>query len=120
MLQAHLYAPSSAVGFLRPEQPVLLRYEAFPYQKFGHQAGACAAGVAHAAGGGRDGRRCRWPVAAAASRCTASPWRWSARTRPRRPQPLAAGMQLEADVLLERRRLVEWLFEPVLGMAGRL
>ena len=37
-----------------------------------------------------------------------------------RPQPLAAGMQLEADVLLERRRLVEWLFEPLLGLAGRL
>ena len=38
-LQAHLYAPSSAVGFVRAEQPVLLRYQAFPYQKFGHQHG---------------------------------------------------------------------------------
>ena len=38
-LQAQLYAPSSAVGFVRPEQPVLLRYQAFPYQKFGHHAG---------------------------------------------------------------------------------
>ena len=35
-------------------------------------------------------------------------------------QPLAAGMQLDADVLLERRRLVEWLFEPLLGVAGRV
>ncbi len=33
---------------------------------------------------------------------------------------LAAGMQLDADVMLERRRLVEWLFAPVLGIAGRL
>jgi membrane fusion protein len=37
-----------------------------------------------------------------------------------REQPLAAGMQLEADVLLERRRLVEWMFAPVLGIAGRV
>ena len=37
-----------------------------------------------------------------------------------REQPLAAGMQLDADVLLDRRRLVEWLFEPVLGLAGRV
>src|SRR6185369_2276300 len=38
-LQAHLFAPSSAAGFLRPNQTVLLRYQAFPYQKFGHQEG---------------------------------------------------------------------------------
>ena len=29
-------------------------------------------------------------------------------------------MQLEADVLLERRRLIEWIFEPLLGLAGRV
>ena len=38
-LQAHLYAPSSALGFIRPDQSVLLRYQAYPYQKFGHQTG---------------------------------------------------------------------------------
>ena len=37
-----------------------------------------------------------------------------------RPQPLTAGMQLEADVLLDRRHLIEWLFEPLLGLTGRL
>ena len=35
-------------------------------------------------------------------------------------QALVPGMQLEADVLLDRRRLIEWLFEPVLGIAGRV
>jgi membrane fusion protein len=29
-------------------------------------------------------------------------------------------MRLQADVLLERRRLIEWLFEPLLGLKGRL
>jgi len=29
-------------------------------------------------------------------------------------------MQLEADVSLDRRRLLEWLFEPILGVAGRV
>ncbi|HRP26825.1 MAG TPA: HlyD family efflux transporter periplasmic adaptor subunit, partial [Burkholderiaceae bacterium] len=38
-LQADLYAPSSAIGFLRPDQPVLLRYQAYAYQKFGHYKG---------------------------------------------------------------------------------
>ena len=36
------------------------------------------------------------------------------------PQSLAPGMQLDADVLLDRRRLIEWIFEPVLGIAGRV
>jgi membrane fusion protein len=35
-------------------------------------------------------------------------------------QTLSPGMQLEADVQLDRRRLIEWLFEPVLGIAGRV
>ena len=34
-------------------------------------------------------------------------------------QPLVPGLRLDADVLLERRRLVEWLFAPVLGLAQR-
>ncbi len=36
------------------------------------------------------------------------------------PQPLQSGMQVEADVLLERRRLIEWLFEPLFGLGRRL
>ena len=54
VLQAQLYAPSSAVGFVQPGQAVRLRYEAFPYQKLRPAAGACAAGLAHAAGAERD------------------------------------------------------------------
>ena len=34
-LRAELLAPSSAVGFIAPGERVLLRYDAFPYQKFG-------------------------------------------------------------------------------------
>ena len=36
-----------------------------------------------------------------------------------RAQPLQAGMQVEADILLDRRRLIEWIFEPLLSLAGR-
>jgi len=35
-------------------------------------------------------------------------------------QALAPGMQLDADVVLDRRRLIEWIFEPVLGIASRV
>jgi membrane fusion protein len=36
-----------------------------------------------------------------------------------RSEPLQAGMQVEADIQLDRRRLIEWIFEPVLSLAGR-
>lgn len=119
-LQAHLYAPSSAVGFLRAEQRVQLRVAAYPYQKFGPQSG-------------RVQQVSRTPLQAgelAALPLAAKPGEPLYRITVAldrqhvvaygRDEPLAAGMQLEADVLLERRRLVEWLFAPVFGLAGRV
>lgn len=117
-LQAHLYAPSSAVGFVRADQAVRLRYEAFPYQKFGHQPGHVV-------------QVSRTPLAPAELEALSLPvapnqrealFRITVALDPADGEalPLAAGMRLQADVLLERRRLVEWLFEPLLGLKGRL
>ncbi|MFU4290499.1 HlyD family secretion protein, partial [Pseudomonas aeruginosa] len=38
-LQAELYAPSKSIGFIRPGDAVLIRYQAYPYQKFGQYHG---------------------------------------------------------------------------------
>ena len=38
-LQAQLLVPSSAVGLIKPGDEVILRYRAFPYQKFGSHRG---------------------------------------------------------------------------------
>lgn len=117
-LQAHLYAPSSAIGFLRAEQPVHLRYQAFPYQKFGHQAGQVMH-VSHAplppgeeSAVGTQGGEALYRVTVSLPAQTIDAYG--------APQPLTAGMQLEADVLLDRRRLIEWIFEPLLGLSGRV
>jgi len=123
-LQAHLFAPSGAVGFLRPDQEVRLRFEAFPYQKFGHQNGHVL-------------QVSRTPLAA--PELAGLPLSWPRDTDGRaepmfritvamdepslggaQGQTLVAGMRMQADVLLERRRLIEWLFEPVLGLSNRL
>lgn len=118
-LQAHLYAPSSAVGFVQAGQTVRLRLAAYPYQKFGHLPGrvtqvsrtplaaselAMLAGTSPSPSGGQP--MFRITVALQPDARTA-------------PLPLSAGMQLSGDVLLERRRLVEWLFEPLLGWRSR-
>ena len=118
-LQAHLFAPSSAVGFVRPEQAVRLRFEAFPYQKFGHQPGHVVQ-VSRTPLAASELAALSLPAVAAGGepmfRITV------ALDESPAPQamPLAAGMRLQADVLLERRRLIEWLFEPLLGLGSRL
>ena len=116
-LQAQLYAPSSAVGFVQPGQEVRLRFEAFAYQKYGHQPGHVLQ-VSRTPLAASEMAALALPAAAAGGepmfRITV------ALDEPASELPLAAGMRLQADVLLERRRLVEWLFEPLLGFKGRL
>lgn len=118
-LLAELYAPSSAIGFLRPAQPVLMRYHAFPYQKFGSQAGRVL-GVSRTPVPA-DARLsvAGLPVDEPLYRVTVALERQDVQAYGQ-PQPLAPGMQLEADVQLDRRRLIEWIFEPLLGVAGRV
>jgi membrane fusion protein len=123
LLEAHLFAPSSAVGFVRAAQPVQLRYQAYPYQKFGHQAGQVMqvsrtplqaselAGLSLPAGMASSGEPL-YRITVKLDRQAVQAYGHA--------QPLVAGMQLDADVMLDRRRLIEWIFEPVLSVAGRV
>lgn len=118
-LLAHLLAPSRAVGFIEPGRPVLLRYQAFPYQKFGQYEGRVES-VSRTA--------LSPPELASLGLAAAADPLYRMTVRPNtqhvtvygEPQPLQSGMQVEADVLLERRRLMEWLFEPLLALKRRL
>lgn len=114
LLVAELFAPSRAVGFLAPGDEVRLRHAAFPYQKFGHSRGkvinitATTIAVGDAARGGEP--LYRVAVALASQTVTA----YGA------PRSLLPGMAVEADVLLERRRIYEWVLEPLYAVAGRV
>lgn len=118
-LQAHLFAPSSAIGFVRPEQAVRLRYEAFPYQRFG-QHGARVVAVSRAPLAASELAALSLPAAAAAPAGEGLFRITVALDEDGAQLPLVPGMRLQADVLLERRRLIEWLFEPLLGLRRRL
>jgi membrane fusion protein len=119
-LQAHLYAPSSAVGFVRPDQTVLLRYQAYAYQKFGHQRGRVLqvsrtplpAADQAALLGAQAGSEPLYRITVALDRQHVDAYG--------QPHALVPGMQLDADVLLDRRRLIEWIFEPLVGLGGRV
>ena len=117
-LEAHLYSPSRSIGFVRPGQEVLVRLLAYPHQKFGaHRAritmvsrnALAPAELGFAPGDG--GREPLYRIKAELASQSVSAYG--------RAEPLQAGMQLEADVLLDRRRLIEWIFEPLLSLAGR-
>lgn len=123
-LQAELFASTRQIGFVARGQPVHLRYAAYPYQKFGiglavvdtieqspyamqelppQVIGSLAASSA----GGEPVYR----IVAVLDRQTIETYGL--------PQRLKAGMQFEADVVQDRRRLYEWLLEPVYGLVGR-
>ncbi|WP_353189774.1 HlyD family efflux transporter periplasmic adaptor subunit [Pandoraea pnomenusa] len=121
-LQAELYAPSRSVGAVKPGDKVLLRYQAYPYERFGQQPGVVEAvaqtalpaeQLGDAAGAQRGG------AAEPLYRITVS-----FNTTPTSPlgQPwaLRSGMQVEADLLQQRRRLYQWAFDPVQSLSGKL
>jgi membrane fusion protein len=124
-LQAQLFAPSSAVGFVQPEQQVQLRYQAFPYQKFGHHAGQVLQ-VSRTPLQATELAGLPLPESLKASTTAEPLYRITVALDEQavkaygKAQPLAAGMRLDADVLLDRRRLIEWLFEPLLSVAGKV
>ncbi|MGI9417832.1 MAG: HlyD family secretion protein [Geminicoccaceae bacterium] len=123
-LEAKLYVPSRARGFLKEGQRVLLRYQAFPHQKFGQQEGRIAtiaratiapdeharrlAGVAEAAVAGEA----VYPITVRLEKQTVTAYGEAI--------PLQPGMALEADVQVESRRLIEWVFDPLFTLTGRL
>lgn len=122
-LVAQLLAPSDAIGFLREGAPVLLRYEAFPYQKFGQHPGRVTVisraaldpdDFAQVAASSMDSSR-----PGAVYRVTVQPDAQAVRAYGR-DEPLQAGMQVEAHVLVDARPIYQWILEPVYGLRGTL
>ena len=121
-LEAQLYAPSRTAGFVAPGQSVLLRYAAYPYQKFGLHAGTVLAISPSAfaptdlppalqAQFGRQSTEALYRVTVALDAQDISTYGQA--------RPLRSGMALEADIVQDRRRIVEWLLEPLFAAAQR-
>jgi membrane fusion protein len=118
-LQAQLLVPSRAIGFIDPGSRVVLRYEAFPYQKFGQQYGRVT-DVSRSALNSSEvatliGQQSQQPL-----------YRVQVKLDKQfvlaygHKEPVKPGMALQADILMDRRSLLEWVFEPLYGMAHHL
>ncbi len=113
-LVAQFLAPSSAIGFIRPGQKVQLRYHSYPYQKFGQQEGIVTK-VSRSAVGASGGVKSGFPETF--YRVSVVPKHQSIIIYGKK-EPLVVDMQLDADILVDRRRLIEWALEPLLSIKG--
>ena len=113
VLQAELFVPTRAIGFVRPGQKVRVKYEAFPYQNFGTYTGQIIK-VSHTILTSSDASG---PIALKepAYRVTAALERPDIDAYGEKI-PLQADMLLSADIILERRSLVRWLLDPLLSI----
>ncbi len=116
-LQAQLLVPTRAAGFIRPGQQVALRYEAFPYQRFGHHIGKVT----------EVGRTVIQPNESSLPMPVQEPvYRVTVRLPMQQVRAygqamaLQAGMAVDADIRIDRRRLIEWVFDPLLSITGRV
>ncbi|HEZ2292664.1 TPA: HlyD family efflux transporter periplasmic adaptor subunit [Neisseria meningitidis] len=123
-LVANLYIPSKAVGFIKPKDKVVLRYQAYPYQKFGHATGEIIS-VARTALGKQELsglgiiftnptllNEPAYLVKVKLEKQTIKAYGEN--------KPLQIGMILEADILHERKKLYEWVLDSLYSISGKI
>ena len=121
-LEAVLFVPSSAIGFIKPGRRVVLRYDAYPFEKFGQYFGAIASVSAAdvptldlaspAANPLPTDKRTTFRIVVALDQDQIEAYGLKVKLKP--------GQTLAADIELDRRRLIEWMFDPLYAMAKRL
>ena len=115
-LKAELLVPSRSIGFVRVGQRIGIRYDAFPYQNFGRYNGTIT-DISHniltrsdVSSGFITLEEPVYRVTAALNRQDVSAYGKS--------MPLQAGMLLKADVILDKRSLMQWVLDPLLSIKG--
>jgi len=117
-IEARLLVPVRAAGFIASGQQLAIRYDAFPYQKFGLQEGQITS----------ISETILLPGEWANAPLTVSEPAYLVTARVSsdaiiaygNPVMLKAGMTFSADVALSQRSLLEWILEPLLSVTKRL
>lgn len=117
-LTAHLLVPVRAAGFIEPNQPINIRYDAFPYEKFGLYHGEIQR-VSKTLLLPNELLNAPIPIQEPVYRITAT------LNEPMvvaygKEFPLKPGMTLSADIELSERSLIQWILEPIYSLQGRL
>jgi membrane fusion protein len=119
-LEAHLLVSSRAIGFLAVGQPVRLRYAAFRFERFGHYKGVVTS-ISKTTVNPQE-----LPAQIATSEMREPRYRITVKLEQQSIQaygkdyPLVAGMQLDADIQIEHRKLYQLILDPLYSMARRV
>jgi membrane fusion protein len=113
VLQAELFVPTRAIGFVQAGQEVRILYEAFPYQQFGTYSGRVlkisqTILTKSDTFGPIELKEPAYRVTAALDRPDIDAYG--------KKIPLQADMLLRADIILEKRSLISWLLDPLLSV----
>lgn len=116
-LEVELLIPSRAIGFIEPGQAVEIRYDAFPHEKFGSHSGRIL----------KVSKTAFMPNQITAPLLVNEPI-YKARIGLDRDSvpafgreyPLQVGMSVQADVLLDKRPLYQWIFKPLYSIYGKI
>ncbi|XOV80817.1 MAG: HlyD family secretion protein [Aestuariibacter sp.] len=117
-LQAKVLVPVRSAGFIEPEQQLDIRYDAFPYQKFGmHNASVSHISVAPLLPNEIhflpvDISEPVYQVTAQLDSSEIMAYGEAISLKP--------GMTFNADVTLSQRSILEWLLEPIYSIKGKL
>lgn len=116
-LSAELLVPIRSSGFLKKGQKIKIRYDAYPYQKFGLYSGEISDVSKTVL---RSGENLNSPVDIAEPVYVASVIleRQSIRAYGDTIK-LIPGMTLKASVNIDERSFLEWMLEPLLSIKGR-
>lgn len=118
LIEAHLLVPVRAAGFLKEGQNLELRYDAFPYQKFGLYSGEIVS-ISDSVILPTELNSAPLNLAEPAYLVRAALHQQQVSGYGRK-LALKSGMTLSADIQLSERTLLEWLLEPVYSLRGRL
>jgi membrane fusion protein len=118
-LEVLLYVPTRAIAAVEPGKRVMVRYRAYPYQQYGSHTGVVSqvsktTFLPDELARGSEISGMREPYYRVKVRLASQ----SLDSR-RGNFPLLPGMLVDADILLEKRRLFEWIWEPVNAVARR-
>lgn len=117
MLEAQLLVPSRAIGFIAAHQEVAVRYQAFPYQRFGSHRGRITA-ISRTLITSVDTQLPIVPqepvyrVTVALDAQSVQAYNQEIALQP--------GMLLDADIWLDHRRIIDWVFDPLLSVTKKV
>lgn len=117
-LTAQLLVPVRAAGFVEVNQPINIRYDAFPYQKFGIYHGEIQS-VSKTLLLPNELLNAPISVQEPVYRVTATVEDTTVSAYGKE-FPLRPGMTISADIQLSERSLIQWLLEPIYSLQGRI